>query len=545
LEATNNRTAKTVSVQSTRSLANRADWRFLLPTSSGVFEHLVLLGGSPPLRAWLEDTGVIKICSTVLPTQPCADVVAVLNGARFEPQEVAASLKPTGVLYWEFSRITRHSSGFSFRRAIQGLRSAGLTVVGTYAVAPSFSRPQMFLPLEVPRSLEWYIQSQYVAATARQRILEQAVTLLTNLRSDRLAPFAPSIAVIATIGAEHDRRPYVLNHPEFASLLRMTDDEPIRPILLTDRGSRVVVLPFARQDSHPRFILKIPKTSTFNDRTGTEQGVLQHIHGHLGDSSLRSTIPEPLGIATVDHIDMAIESYLAGTSLQRSSGRWGARRSQALEDLRLACTWLSRFHQEMTIERVRWNDDNRRLWFDSTLREYQSIFYTTPAEARMLELLVLRSCELTERELPIVYRHRDFVTPNTLRLGSRLSVIDWTGGTPGLPLCDLIQFVTSWYRDVQHTSQEASVHALFGHRVASDLPAARVHQSIHDYVDVLQFDRRFVPLLAVFTWIELALRRYRAQAHMQDVASDPRVGNEYVKFLSIMAESADHLFADS
>ena len=72
--------------------ARGADWRFVLPAApGGVFEHLVIPGGSPQLVSDVAALGVARRVSAALPTGERADAIAVLAGVTAPPVETVAA----------------------------------------------------------------------------------------------------------------------------------------------------------------------------------------------------------------------------------------------------------------------------------------------------------------------------------------------------------------------------------------------------------------------------------------------------------------------
>jgi hypothetical protein len=64
----------------TQASAREADWRFLLPQpDAGMFEHLLLLSGSPELGAHVAGLGIARRVSRGSGGGPAADVVVLLS----------------------------------------------------------------------------------------------------------------------------------------------------------------------------------------------------------------------------------------------------------------------------------------------------------------------------------------------------------------------------------------------------------------------------------------------------------------------------------
>jgi aminoglycoside phosphotransferase (APT) family kinase protein len=166
-------------------------------------------------------------------------------------------------------------------------------------------------------------------------------------------------------------------------------------------------------------------------------------------------------------------------------------------DLRLAAEWLTRFHLQTILGREPWNGsrlaDAFAAWGDR--------IGTTMAEAALFDRALARSRELDGVPFPIVWQHRDFTPWNLLRNGKgRLSVLDWEGAQPGPALCDLLHFVSHW--DELAAGAVAPEERLR----AFSMGAAASRREVTRYCERLGIDLRFIPLMLVFTRIEIALR---------------------------------------
>jgi aminoglycoside phosphotransferase (APT) family kinase protein len=104
-------------------------------------------------------------------------------------------------------------------------------------------------------------------------------------------------------------------------------------------------------------------------------------------------------------------------------------------------------------------------------------------------------------KFPIVWQHRDFTPWNVLRnSGGHLSVLDWEGARPGPALFDLLHFVSHWDEmEADAVTPEERLRAF-----VRGAPASR--REIARYCERLGIDPRFVPLLMVYTRVEIALR---------------------------------------
>jgi len=291
-------------------------------------------------------------------------------------------------------------------------------------------------------------------------------------------------------------------------------------------------------------VVKIPRLERFNEKTETEQRTLSEIASKL-DSRLRESIPRPLGIARSGALAIGIESYCPGHSMLRTSARWGTSMEEKLDDLRLAAKWLGEFHYRTQLDRITWSAAQSE-GIDEIQATYSQYFSLTAQEESLFNVVRQLANSLRGRQLPMVWQHRDFNVWNIFRQGNDLSVIDWEGGRIGAPLCDLLHFVTHWHEVVQGLVSEAEqVQAFrqlfFGPRSGSG-PVRAVHQVISDYLERLNIDAEFMPVLLVYTWVELAVRRFDQQKALGESTAQARSNNRSIAFIEVLASHIPQLF---
>ena len=258
----------------------------------------------------------------------------------------------------------------------------------------------------------------------------------------------------------------------FFAILAGPGDLP-RPVLLSHGAERAILLADR--------ILKVPRSPAFNLKTAREQDALARIRSRLDPETARA-LPEPLGLMRFGDVVAGVESCAPGRPLTRGSEA----------DLRLAAEWLTRFHLQTLLRREPW--DGREI------SEAFAAFQETPEEQKLFDLALARSHELKGVPFPIVWRHRDFTPWNLLRQGRHLSVIDWEGAQPGLALCDLLHFISHW-------DELAAGAVAPGDRLrAFSLGAPASRRQVSRYCERLGIDPRFIPLLLVYTRVEIALR---------------------------------------
>lgn len=516
----------------------RVDWRFLLPVSAAQpINRLLLVGGTPSLAAVLRELG---IAAEVVewPADPAkVDAAIILHDAPLTPPAIVPRLRPGAIVYLEINRLHRP---VYFYRLHRHCRQWNLTPTGIYAVSPHFEHPQLFLPLHAPWALEWYVHTLYDAKQLRQFLMERVLGYLTGLRANRFAYMAPYLAITGVAGRDRglSRPPAGLPHEVWA---------PDRyPLLLTDGGNRVTLLPFSAKSRTPLRVIKIPKRHEFNNRTCNEQQVLENLRIRVSDE-VRQSIPAPLGTLCIGNVIAGMESYLPGCSLLRRNGQWNASLPLQLTDFSLAVSWLIDFQQEGQLMEPEDRNQDPVNAVESLLATFTELFGVTELEERLFARMRQRARSLSHLKLPLVYVHRDYNVWNLYRDGHRLNVIDWEGGKPGLPLTDLLHFVTHWHETVQRVEgveQQLEAFASLFIQQSSNTPyTAAVDAALVHYMKQMELAPGFLPLMLGVTWVELAIRRHVQRQDMGEESGDPRQGNNNFAFLALLGRRADSLFA--
>jgi hypothetical protein len=531
-------------VTSERVGLRRIDWRFLLPNPFGPFQHLVLLGGSAGTVDRIQEVGLAQRVSCKIPTQRCADALIILADAAVDPAAAVSCLCPEGLLYWEINRRDPSMMAQTPETISRTLHALDFHSVRLYAARPNFETCQFYFPLETSASMKWFINALYVAQTPMQRAIEQGMRIFTNVHSSLFSQVLPYLAVVATFAPAAQKPPTYLYSEILPEPLQRT---ALSPFMFTDAGNRLVMLPFREDGTGPEVVVKIPKLTAFNIKNQNEQKSLNAIRGQLSPTMQR-TVPEPLGLFDYGDIVVGMESYLPGQSLLRSSGRWGTSIGHKIEDLNLAAQWLTQFHIETENARHPWGENQIAEWVEAPIANYQEKFGLNGAEENLFRLMREQSDRLRHRPFPSVWQHRDFNVWNIFRTKDTIQVIDWEGGRLGPPLSDLIHFVTHWNEVVRklesHEARLRGFRQLFATPADSDRIQSAIHRATREYMEQLHLDQGFFPLLLVYTWLELATRRFDQQSAHGEVESDPRLGNRQVDYLNVLARNADLLFAE-
>ena len=523
-----------IPTQSARRMAplNAADWRFLLPAPpSGRFDHLLLLGGTPALAERVRALGIARSVSCTLADSPPADAVVALSGARAELSAVVRHLRSDGVMYLE-----RQCSGLlrGLREVTRGLEGAGLTVLDEFAV----THGRTYLPCGVTSAFRWFATTLRSPAAITSRTLDAGIGALLSLGARHLG-LAPSYAVIASARRD-SARPAVLGDPMVSALV---DPGDAAVALITRGGDRVVLLLCRRGDRWPLAVLKVPRAPEFNDRTINEHRVLSRLHRDLA-ASLRDSVPAPMGLVRCGEITVAIESFKPGRTVACSSRQWGRPLTDQLSDLRAGTRWLAEFHRASEMSRDAWGETDVMRWIAHPAGEYRNHFGTTDAEEHLFARARHYAASLCGLPFPLVWQHRDFKPSHVLRRGRSITVIDWEGGRPGPPLCDLLHFMLHWHGAVRGVPAFPAVARLFFHSGPPDAISRSVKDALNGYMRALRLDTRFLGPLLVYACIELALRRAEQQRIQGESHERPRTGNNNVALVDVLARHAHELFPD-
>lgn len=528
----------------------RADWRFLLPSPQSVFQHLVLLGGPADLPERIIESDIARRVSVTLPADGSADAVAVLSGAQVKFRDIAVCLKPGGALYYEVDRRSPVNFTTTPRRVQRWLRDIGLSPTGVYWAAPDFANRRRYIPLDASEAFRWYLSTLFIAGRPFYRFLVAALRLYTGSQSHRFASIAPCYAVTAIAGSvqEGEVAPSVLGHPGLPPELKIPGQ---RLVMLTSGRSQAIILPFAPGSRQPTAVVKVSRHARFNRHTQQEQAVLTEIRARL-KGAMRRTIPQPLGLLRFGELSLGVESCAPGSPLLVTSGRWGTSFQQQIEDLHLAANWLCEFHRQVNLGRKPWKAAIER-WIERPLAAYAEAFGLTSDEKRLFAEVRTRAWSLVGLTLPLIWMHDDFGPWNLYRHKSELTVIDWEFGRNlgrdrfGPALCDLLYFVTHWNHVVQRFHSESAERQgfrwLYIEADHFDKYSKIARQVIADYMAALNIDRRFLPLLLVYTWIDQALVKFVRNQALGEIQLNPRIGNRAVSYISVMARHVKQLFA--
>lgn len=522
-----------------RESLRRLDWRFLFPFHEDQPYRSALVFGCTDSQIRLLST--LDFATNVYDgasdyPESKVDVVVVRNKSSISIADATKFLAPTGIIYGEIDRtkLARLFCGPFWLNRV--LKKNNLELRGLYAIQPHFDGLEMYMPLDHSYALGWFLKNQYIAKSWLHKLLKFLLGAICGSRGELFKYFSPFIAFVA-VPEGYSADISILHHDGCKEALGETKASLL---MFSDAGNRVVLLPFKSGSTIPELIFKIPKLASFNDRTKKEQRNLQFLQNKTVES-IRSSIPKGLGMLTSRSKLISVEKYLDGKLLQTSDQK------SVTQDFEHVARWLTDFHEGLH-QKVVWTEEESHLWIGSNVTKYKTIFSSTSEEVKLFELVENLSTSLIGQPILKVYCHRDFNVWNILRSeAGDIRVIDWEGGRWGLPLCDLIHFSTHWHDHAMGctdlTTQLLGFENQFFNRSSKFFDTTWTHFS--NYLDRLGVSNKFIPVLFVYTWVELAIRRYEQLSDMGMFNENmPRENNRNFHFISLIAENYGKFLAD-
>ena len=508
------------------------DWRFLLPApAGGAFEHLVLLGGTPVAVRDAIDSGVALHATCEAPRTERADVVVCLRSAVGRLDDALRSLRPGGMLYVETGRdVNRAFRPAAVRRM---LRQSGLSETGLYWCRPDDAHRDAYVPLDHAGALRWYLATVHGTSSSRAALGRAALHVLAR-SPETLSTLVASCAVTAVAGpGGFATPPSILG----VGLRRDEGSARARPVVLTPRTRRVVMFPFAPGAERPLAALKVSRTPSRNEVTANEQRVLARLHERL-DALTAESIPRPLGSADWGGLTVGAETVVAGRSLFAAVRASRTPTSDHVRAFRGVAEWLTDFHCRTVTSRPRWGSRADASSMQGVVANYERCCVATGAERVLFAEILRRSNELSDVPFPIVWAHADFTSRNVAWSGSSVAVFDWAGGREGLPLVDLLTFAASWMRDVRSDRDELAPFTalLLG---PDDQLTLAVRAAVAEYVAALSIDARFVPVLMVRLWCELAAYTSSKEREARTAVEPAAPRNVYARYVRTIADNGD------
>jgi phosphotransferase family enzyme len=516
------------------------DFRFLLP-SNRPFEHVVLLGSGPDMAERLIETNTAVTVSLSMGAQGPVDAVFVMGPNPPDLRDAASRLQPGGVLYVQLRQVPL-LSGRRWRRICRALAQVGLTPIAAYAIRPNSSSPRVFIPVEAPGAFLWYLRTLQGKTDLRSWLVNKALIAIGNVSPALLSCITPDVAVVARKPpskepATHMTATPIVSDPELRRVLGTND---LHPLVIS--GQRTIMFVFGQNSIEPLAVIKIARLPSQNEATENGYRALENIEQQL-DVSIASSIPKSLLLLRWRNANMAVESVMPGHSLARIFNTWRNPVTIKIDGLRDAARWLSDFHRGTQLSRVPWNTDETCRWLTTPMELYRRTFGETDEEHSLFERAHVFAVSALDIRLPIVCQHRDFRPVNILRQETgRIAVIDWEGYRAGPAFCDLFHFLVQWHHGARRLNTQEAVRGLerLLFEPIEDPVGRAIHGVVAEYLADLQLHATAVPLLILYTFLELAIRAGEQQRRESGAAL--RHGNENVDFLGALACHREELF---
>jgi hypothetical protein len=428
-------------------LLRRADWRFLIPNSRPATS--ICFDGGPLARA----VGLISDGQVATPRDApgACDLAVASNPDRTTLAAAWAALRPGGALYAEWSSPLA-GGALGIRRRLE---SAGFQGIACYWTWPSPARPQLWLPLEAPGALRYFLCSRPKPRRVVRRVLHTAreVAWRLSLRTHFTFPICAVARKPALVVGYHPatstpqpgarrRAPRVagMNAELASAILERWEVWGLGPsptalswlgMAVGERSiNKVVGLVFAEPDPRPRLAVKLPRV------TEAVPGLIKEAAALRAVQALRpggvSGVPRVLSCRKHDNLLVLVETAMVGrpifTQLRRSTYR----------DLALAATtWLADLAGR-PIPRPRTSWWNRLV--EPILADFDESFGRVLDPGLLRETVAILA---TLGDLPIVCEQRDFSPWNVLiTTEGQVVVLDWESAElQGLPALDLLYFL--------------------------------------------------------------------------------------------------------
>jgi hypothetical protein len=228
--------------------------------------------------------------------------------------------------------------------------------------------------------------------------------------------------------------------------------------------------------------------------------------------------------------------------------RRGASQREKVSTLRRVLGGLAELGAGTVIRREPWSSEAMRGKMEAVLARFEEEFSIAEGERRLLEAVRRRSNALSSASLAVVWSHPDLGPSNVLVRSGGITVIDWAKASPGLPLQDVLYLLLIASADISGARRESQRLEVFrrvflAERSGDELGTA-AREGIERGLEALGADRRFLPILLVFLWVNRSVGRLdRSRAVSRGAAGvNPKAGNPYPLFVRALAEGADELF---
>jgi hypothetical protein len=492
-------------------LFRRVDWRFLLPDPAPA--KSIVFGGDPALAE------AVALVSGVLIETPVdrPDAGCDLAGA-VDPDDTTLAaawraLKPGGVCYTEWHRVLGR-----IRRVRRRLEVAGFEDVNCYWAWPDPARAsaEMWLPLEAPGALAYFLSNRPRPRTLKRRIgrlIRRAQWTLPGLRPvGRVYAIArrPGGDQCGSSGSHHAALTEVIKTGWGGWGLAGTPDR--LSWLLVTKGTRsigkVVALVFAEPHRRPGLAVKMTRTPEAVPGLLNEVATLEALQ--------KSSRPVPGLPRVLFRHEWAGLLAVGETALSGVALSSVLRRDNYEELARRGTSWLAELAAQSTGGSA---ESVRDRVIRPVVAEFASSFGPVLDRSQLDDALQILA-ELGS--VPIVCEQRDFSPWNVLITDAgELAVLDWESAElRGLPALDLLYFLTYLALSLDGAGEKDGLLESYRGTLDADTFTGRVARAcLERYLDTIGARPDILRPLRLLLWMLHSRSEYRR--FVADVAGTP------------------------
>jgi hypothetical protein len=469
------------------------------------------------------------------------DVVVSLGGDEWPLEELVGKLTQGGSLYAEVDRTRRGAPSPAASK--RTLVRAGFGDVQLYWAWPRLDSRRIYLPIDAPQALSWFLNSIYSAPNSRRRLAGWVLRLAARIWDGIPSALVRGYAVTAS------RAP----SPAAASIVTATrpatgDHSGSRPLLIAnsnDELGRVVVLLMPLAGGEPSHVAKLARLPDRNWLCEREFQALTRLRSSIG-TELAATIPRPVALLEAGGLSISVEEFIPGRAIGAfGDGAPGRRSGNAVDDLEAAAEWLARFHRDAPAGRIEWSAGSSSEWLDEPFARFSSLVSPSVELSRLVERARRSADSIEGITIPLVWQHYAYGPWNVFRNRSEVGVIDWEDASPGLPLVDLIYFVIRWYEHFTRVrgrhERVAAFESLFCESRAGGPLVAAARKVVAEYLVRLGIRGEF-EIIALTAFL-LARATSRAERSRR-LAEDHR-GSVYEDYLQALGAHSGRALADA
>jgi SAM-dependent methyltransferase len=262
---------------------------------------------------------------------------------------------------------------------------------------------------------------------------------------------------------------------------------------------KVLFFLFEGAQPSPRYLVKLVRDATFNDRLENEARALQQLHAQrFGE---RHLLPQVAFSGCAGDLFVVGETIVEGVPfLSRTALSPTCPLAQA------AVAWLT----DLGAQTITWQPAQAVARALQPLFErFQALYRLPDAERDFLAGQIARLGE-TEGPFPLVFQHGDPGPWNMLVApDGRVALLDWESAEPqGMPLWDLLYFLRSYALNVSRaTGISDRLEGVARHLLDESPLSAWIVGAVHDYCAQTGLGSQYVEPLYYTCWMHRALKQ--------------------------------------